>query len=256
MPIVRVALPLYLPRWLYDPLRGVKRAYLDRRKRPLSLGDHRGKTSLGAGSVDVQGKFIKLKVRKFEEANDPERFSTEKDGRYVYQWKEMPLSQLALILMDVWADHPNDGWRARQNANISAALLPLVQGARRQHVLVVHSPNGLEIDGRVKPLPDEVVVDGPDQQAQLLRLLRQKDIRYLLYAGYASNMCVLTRPTGISKMAASGFQIYFVRDASLAIEAPEFVENEMSHKVATYMVELNWGATTTVEDVLDALEGR
>jgi 2-polyprenyl-3-methyl-5-hydroxy-6-metoxy-1,4-benzoquinol methylase len=34
MPIIRIAAPVYLPRWLYHPLRRVKRVHLDSKRQP------------------------------------------------------------------------------------------------------------------------------------------------------------------------------------------------------------------------------
>ena len=59
-------------------------------------------------------RLIRLKVRDFQVANDPEEFDTEQDGHYVQKEIEVPISKLALILIDVWAEHPNDGWAERE----------------------------------------------------------------------------------------------------------------------------------------------
>jgi nicotinamidase-related amidase len=192
-------------------------------------------------------------MRDFERAIPPAEFSSEKDLKHVYHNKEIPLSQLALILIDVWADHPIKGWKERANTNIRTKLLPLVQAARAHGVLVVHCPNGEQIHDLVKPAAGEFVFNGPDQGDQLFKLLRPRKIKYLLYAGYASNMCILNRPTGIIQMSRRGFRSVLVRDASLAVEGPEFLDKELTHQVAVYMVETNWGFTTTVADVVAAL---
>jgi hypothetical protein len=131
-----------------------------------------------------------------------------------------------------------------------------VQAARKHHLLIVHSPNGQQIHEIVKPLPGEIVVDGSSQQAQLRRLLQQKSIQYLLYAGYTSNISVLNHPCGVIAMSRHCYQNILVRDASLAFEAPEFLKEELTHKVVAYMVETNWGVTATVDQVLAALEER
>jgi nicotinamidase-related amidase len=163
-----------------------------------------------------------------------------------------------LILMDIWAGQPNDEHRERMEANIRSRLLPLVSAAREHGILIVHSPHGRAIHDMVRPLPGEVIVDGPDERAQLNTVLAQRGIEYLLHAGYASNTCILNRPTGIISLARDGYRdrIILVRDASLAVEAPEFAERKLSHKVIVFTVELNRGATTTVDDVLAGLAAR
>jgi len=200
---------------------------------------------------------ISLKVRDFHESIDEKGFDTEKDGKYLEYKISVPISQIALILIDVWADHPNDGWRERENKNIQERLLLLVKAARKSGMLIVHSPHGRPIHPLVKPLSqEEVVVDGEDEQSELIALLRKRQIKYLMYAGYATNMCVLTRPTGIIEMARKGYagRIILVRDATIAVEPPEFLESELAHKVSVHMVENLWGMSTTVDDVVQALK--
>ena len=201
-------------------------------------------------------RLIHLKVRDFQVANDPEKFDTELDGHYVQKEIEVPISKLALILIDVWAEHPNDGWAERERMNIETKLAPLVNAAREHGMLIVHSPHGRAIHPLVSPLPNEVVVDGPYERDELVQVLRKKGIQYLLYAGYATQMCVLHRPTGIIEMWKHGWanRIILVRDATIAIEAPWSLEGELTHKVVVYMVETNYGMSTTVEEVIRALE--
>ena len=204
----------------------------------------------------AQDGYVTLKVRAFQQANNGKSLSTEKDGHYAFHTLEIPASELALILIDVWADHPIKGWIERAEQITRTKLVLLVEAARERGVLVVHCPHGEPTHPLVNPMPTELVLDGPGAKAQLIKVLQQRGTKYLLYAGYASNMCVLTRPTGIIEMAQDGYRIVFVRDASLAIEAPDLLDEQTTHKVATYMVETNWGTTTNVEDIVAALESR
>ena len=197
---------------------------------------------------------LSLEVRGSGHGEDATSPKTERDAHHIYRTLELPISELALILIDVWADHPVKGWVERADENIRTKLLPLVQAAREHGVLVVHCPHGRSTNPLLAPLPDEPVLDDPASGMSLVKALRQRGVNYLLYAGYSSNMCVLTRPTGIIEMARHGYEIIFVRDASLAIEAPEFLDGRLTHGVATYMVETNWGVTTEVGQVLAALK--
>lgn len=172
------------------------------------------------------------------------------NNQYVYYTNEIELSRLALILIDVWQDSPSE--------NLHAKLLPLVEAAREHQLLIIHSPSNGQVHQLIGILPGEVVLaDGPEGQAQLDNLLEKKNIEYLLYAGYYSNMCILNRPTGIVTMAYRGYRnrIIFVRDASTAAGTPSSIEVDSIHKVIISLVELDWGATTTVDDVVAALEG-
>jgi nicotinamidase-related amidase len=219
------------------------------RRRALSaLASSRGQ-SARSGS-----KRVSLEVRGSGHGDDATSPSTERDGHHIYRTLELPISELALVLIDVWADHPVKGWAERADENMRTRLLPLVQAAREHGVLVIHCPHGRATSPLLPPLPDEPVLDDPAGGTRMVKTLQQRGVNYLLYAGYSSNMCVLTRPTGIIEMARQGYEIVFVRDASLAIEAPEFLDGQLTHGVATYMVETNWGVTTEVDQVLAALE--
>ena len=195
-----------------------------------------------------------LTVRDFQHADDPKQAGTERDGRHVSYTLDVAPSELALILIDVWSDHPLKGWAKRAEKNVAAKLLPLVESARKHGIQIVHCPHGKSPHPLVRPLTTELVLDGHGEKTRLVQALRQKGIRRLLYAGYASNMCMLTRPVGIIEMSRKGYDVIFVRDASLAIETPDFLERDLTHQVATYMVETNWGVSTSVDDVLEALE--
>jgi hypothetical protein len=48
--------------------------------------------------------IISLKVRDFYPSVDDKGFDTEEDGKYVEYKISVPISQIALILIDVWAD--------------------------------------------------------------------------------------------------------------------------------------------------------
>ena len=195
-----------------------------------------------------------LEVRGSSHGDDTTSPNTERNGHHIFRTLELPISELALILIDVWADHPVKGWTERADENMRTKLLPLVQAVREHRVPVIHCPHGRATSPLLSPLPDEPVLDDPAGGGRLVKTLQQRGVKYLLYAGYSSNMCVLTRPTGIIEMARQGYKILFVRDASLAIEAPEFLDGQLTHGVATYMVETNWGVTTEVDQVLAALK--
>ena len=211
--------------------------------------------SLWFTAIRPQSQAISLRVRRFNHGDNPNLSYTERDGRHVFDTLETSTSRLALILVDVWAHHHIKGWEERAEDNIRTRLLPLVQTARANGILVIHCLHGELPNPLVKPLPNEPIVDGLGEERRLLNLLRERKIKYLLYAGYASNKCVLARPIGLIKMSQCGYGIIFVRDASLAIEAPEFLNGETTHGVVTYMVETNWGMTTNVEDIVASFNG-
>jgi nicotinamidase-related amidase len=204
--------------------------------------------------VQQQEPPISLRVRSFPQASSWAGTSSEEESRHHVECLRLSTSEIALILIDVWDAHPNRGWAERAEVNIQNKLLPLLQVAREHRILIVHCPNGQKIHPSIKPLAHELLLEGRGHQTRLIKVLKQTGVKYLLYAGYASNMCILTRPTGIIEMNKAGFNAVLVRDASMALESPDLIHGELTHKAATYMVETNWGRTTKIADVIAALE--
>ncbi|NUQ00962.1 MAG: isochorismatase family protein [Armatimonadetes bacterium] len=101
------------------------------------------------------------------------------------------------------------------------------------------------------PLPDEYVVA---TGAQLHRLLRDRQILHLLYAGFATNMCVLHRDYGIIAMAARGYNCVLLREATCAIEAAATLPAEQLKESALLSVEMLWGVTASATDLLTACQ--
>lgn len=190
---------------------------------------------------------ITVRTRAFKPAADPEKFDTERDSVYTYDQRSLDIHRTALIVIDAWAYSANDGYLKRTEENMRLKLSPLLQLARKHNMVVIHAPHGQEIAEIAKPLPGELVVHS--STAELDAYLKAHHITTLLYAGYASNMCVLLRPTGIIKMRELGYNIILVRDCTIAVEMPESLDGQWANKIAVNMIETQWGETTTLEDL-------
>ena len=212
---------------------------------------------------------------------DFDRYYTEKESTISFDTLHLDRERTALIVIDVWERHHNEGWFARAEENIRTKMLPLVDFIRKSGIPIIHIPHEFETYGihpEVRP-PDgsepvvlrsvscpkcqdvsdifaesrEVAIKDYDIDV-LSRGLRDHDITTLLYAGYASNWCMLHRDAGIITMKKLGFNIVFVRDCSLAMEMPETLEGELAHKVITQMIECQYGPSTTLADLTEALD--
>ena len=189
----------------------------------------------------IGGPAIELKVRDFDAK-----------GQSVNIIKDIPVSHAALILIDVWAGKPHT------EDNINTKILPLINAARKSQILIVHSLNSGQINEKIEVLPGDIVLAEGDteERSEFLELLQQESIKYLLYAGYNSNQCVLNRLTGIPEMSHYGYKgnIIFVRDASISSSHIVGIDSEVVHEVISGLVELNWGMTTTVDDLVAACQ--
>ena len=190
---------------------------------------------------------LPLRIRRIQYAFDGDQDS-ERDATYEFLIRNLKVNETALILIDVWASHPIEGWKERAEVNIQDKLYPLLQEARKAGLLVIHAPHGIRIHTLATPLEGEMVLDWPYDAYQVFDELRNRGIKTLIYAGYATNMCVLVRPIGIIQAKGQNFDVILVRDATIAVETPESLDGEWAHRMAVHFVEANFGYTTTVED--------
>lgn len=215
-------------------------------------------TAASPSRIPINHKTIQLNVRTFRAAEDPEVYDTERDSTYKYQRFEVDLRRSALVLIDVWADHSNEGWIERARQHTTQKLLPLLKLARKNGMTVFHAPHRRAIATSMRPLEGEINLD----HARLAttesfhRFLHNMGINTLLYAGYASNWCVLNRPVGIIRMSQLGYSIILIRDCTIAFETPETLDGEWANKVTINTIETQWGMTTTLHDLEDAFGGQ
>jgi len=203
-------------------------------------------------------QMIQLKIRRYVAAVDTERYDTELDSRYRYDRLPIDKNKIALLLMDVWEYHPNDGWLERAKVHIKQKIKPLVEYARENNMRIIHVAHSREISSEVKPMPGEYELIYERGLAYdrntLIRYLNANGIDTLLYAGYATNMCVTFQEAGLFHMNAAGFRTMIIRDCVIAFETPETLEGEWANKVVINMVETMWGASTTFEDLKAAVQ--
>jgi hypothetical protein len=102
---------------------------------------------------------IQLNTRTFKAATDLEAYDTERDSIYEYRKLEVNLTKAALVLIDVWSKHPNEGWTERARQNTQDSILPLVRLARQNSMIIFHAPHGRSIADSVKPQEDEINLD-------------------------------------------------------------------------------------------------
>lgn len=214
-------------------------------------------TNIDEASNPPWPQTISLETRKFAPSLKEGVYDTERDSSYIYNQRILDLDKTAIIVIDAWAYHPNDGCLKRVQENMSSKLKPLLDLARYHNMIIIQAPSGQEIADIVKPLPGEFIVDSKnevDDITEIDRYLQAHHITTLLYAGYASNHCVLNRPTGIFTMHQIGYDIVLVRDCTIAFEMPETLDSEAANLVIINLIENQFGATTTLDDLKTALQ--
>ena len=88
---------------------------------------------------------------------------------------------------------------------------------------------------------------------QLHALLEEKRILHLIYAGFATNWCVLGRDYGIRSMARYGYNIILLRDATTGVEFPDTYYNLFTTEIAIREVEQQYGFSASNADFFAAV---
>ena len=130
------------------------------------------------------------------------------------------------------------GWRKRMEDRFHGKDYPT------QSPLV-----GMDRAQIVFPLPGEPFVH---QTGQLDRALRRRGIENLIYAGFATDMCVLRAPGGIEPMAPREYRIFLMRDATIGVECPDTFAERIATRWAIRYFETHYGDTITFDDFINA----
>jgi len=106
------------------------------------------------------------------------------------------------------------------------------------------------IVSEIAPQDDDYVIASG---AQLHRLCHHRGILHLLYAGFATNMCVLHyRDYGIMAMSTRGYNVILIRDCTTAIEVAHTLTEESMTKYTILQIEMMFGVSTTSDNLIKA----
>jgi nicotinamidase-related amidase len=209
------------------------------------------------------GRHVTINVRGLKPSDRIESRSNS-DLEYYFSQERINISRTALILLDTWEAHDNNTYERRMRLNVEEKIRPLLMSARENGILVVYAPSGEKISKAIYPLSNEYIFETEfnydiyGNQYDLIAeefsdYLRQKGITTLIYAGYATNVCLLLKATGVVPMARKGFKIYVVSDATVAMEGPETIEGEWSRVATINTIELQFARSFTVDSFLSSL---
>ncbi len=87
---------------------------------------------------------------------------------------------------------------------------------------------------------------------QLHDLARQRGIVHLIYAGFATNWCILNRDYGMRAISRRGYNMILLRDATIGVEYPDTVDACFATEMAIREVETQIGFTASNEDFFAA----
>ena len=149
--------------------------------------------------------------------------------------------------MDPWIDMASEHLNAYFGKVLESRILPLVKRARtRGHPIIAltNNPDFVKYNARIHRDLQTLVENG---KASVLfhqdfddegfaAYLHSQDIESLIYTGFASNMCVIGRRMGMIPMTHQGFRIFFIPEASAAVEFADTWDNQSIHEATTKII--------------------
>jgi len=157
----------------------------------------------------------------------------------------------AFFVIDPWNNMPSDFLNQYYGKITEKYILPLIKRANETGYPVYIFTNDCKA---IKPVPYSCEISQQFHlmtknypQVQLIywqdidlpvfvKSLRDKGISNLIYTGFASNMCVIGRSTGMINMVQQGFSLYFIPEASAAVETKESWQSQKIHKATTTII--------------------
>lgn len=143
------------------------------------------------------------------------------------------------------ADWPPAEFRAR------AGEYAAFRGPRSQPPGIPSIPE-LGMSPLVEVLAAEYVVATGDQ---LHEVAREQGIVHLIFAGFATNWCILNRDYGMRAMARRGYNMILLRDATAGVEFPDTVDTCFATEMAIREVEQQLGFSAANADFFAACKG-
>lgn len=219
-------------------------------------------------------QFLHIRPRYYRwHVNEGQEWIETNTGYATLDWK-IPISQCALVLVDVWQRHYIREPEERAEKIIEENLAPLMKACRAKGLKIIHAPapeaarlhpnwinlpvekkaaantgewpprqfrhlSGefsqyrrptepreaerqslppLRIHPKAEPVPGEPVVATGDE---LHQYCKKEGILFLLFAGFNTNACILSRDYGTIEMSKRGYQVILVRDCTTGMESAE-----------------------------------
>ena len=182
------------------------------------------------------------------EQSEGRRYYKVGEEEYTYQ-RTLNSAKTALVVMDPWEDSGSD-FLNRYYAGIARdKLLPLVSKAIELGMPVLVLTNdpkktpdayGSKVFPELQAMADKralrVLYHQDFDGSRFADYLRSQGVDTLIYSGFASNMCVIGRDLGMIPMAIKGFRMFFVPEASAAVEFKDSWHTGAVHQATTSLI--------------------
>ena len=111
--------------------------------------------------------------------------------------------------------------------------------------------DGLTISPAVEVRDGDVVIASG---AELHEVLAERNVLHLVYAGFATNWCVLGRDYGIRSMARYGYNIVFLRDCTAGVEFPDTLDELFVTEIAVREIGQQVGFSASNADFFESCQ--
>ncbi|MDP6778519.1 MAG: isochorismatase family protein [Candidatus Latescibacteria bacterium] len=153
----------------------------------------------------------------------------------------------AIVIMDPWIDMASTHLNETYGQITESRVLPLVAKAlERGHPVITLTNDPDKVGYNTDIHPDlsalasrgkiEVIYHQDLDDREFAERLRSRGINALIYTGFASNMCVIGRRMGMIPMVHHGFKLFFIPEASAAVEYPDTWDSQSIHHAITKIV--------------------
>ena len=203
----------------------------------------------------VVNDFILPAIQAAREAGLPIIHAPSPEVARLYPRAQSTPPGIAPPKLDDAPDWPPEAFRRRHQPCFDGADNPYYayRGPRNQ-------PPGIdvhwkELEPELAMLPtvevkesDDVIATG----AQLHHVLAERNVLHLIYAGFATNWCLLGRDYGIRRMALRGYNIIALRDCTTGVEFPDTLDNLFVTEIGVREIEQQFGFTASNADFVSA----
>ncbi len=254
------------------------------------------------------GRTLNIKPRYHRWHVDPGQEWLETNTEYsTLDWK-IPVSQTALVLLDVWQRHYIKETEERAEKIINEKYVPLLEKVRANGMQVIHAPSPqaatkhpnwvklvsnaelnppndswppaefrstsgpykaysrphepreaerqalpeLTFHPKVTPQKNEAVIANGEE---LHRYCKQKGILFLLYAGFNTNACIISRDYGATQMSNRGYSVSLIRDCTTGMESKETQAGLLQTNGAILLLEMFGQYSITSDQIINGFSG-
>jgi nicotinamidase-related amidase len=185
-------------------------------------------------------------------------------GGRVYKFeRRISNTNSALIVMDPWKDEGSAFLTSYYEKIIKSKVVPLVRKAIALGIPVLILTNAPDPDlvygSQIHPDLEELLIQGSVEvifhqstnSEKFSEWLREMSIDTLIYSGFSSNMCVIARELGMIPMQIKGFNLFFVPEASAAVEFGDSWNTGDQHKSTTLLISQGIGEIIAFRDFIN-----